>query len=110
MEKFVNILETGHTIKTAWKRDIGDTCAVPNSSPVKYSKVKFSLTQIEYDLCLENSKKLEKEYFDIKTVFIQRSMGWPEAIKTKTIKTIYERHVEEPLMTESFFLTMAKFN
>lgn len=110
MQKYVNILESGNIIKTSWKRDVGDSIAIPGTKPVQFTKVKFALTETEYAQCLENSNMMVKKYFDKKIYIINRGFGFPDSAKTIILQQIYNEVVDEPLMAESYLISLPKFN
>jgi len=102
MNQFYNILESGKTVKTLWDRQVGDR--------VESSKVKYSLTELEYNQCLENSKEIVKKYFDKKNFMISKGFGFSDDAKQTILKSIYDEIKDEPLMQESFFISMPNFN
>ena len=104
---YINILEDGTVLKTKWLRNPGERVLKPGTKTML--PIKYSLTPLEYQQCQINSKQKIEQYANKKAIFINRGFGFPETAKTLVIKQLFDEIKGEPLMQESFFISMIHF-
>jgi hypothetical protein len=71
--------------------------------------IKFTLTQQQFQECLSNRDSLVEEYAKKKAIKVRDGQGFTKEHKLEVIRDMMTERIEEPLMKETFFLSMSHF-
>ena len=106
---YYHLLEDGALCPSRQPKQIGETYLSPVSK--KQIKVKFTLTAAEYTQCIANREDLVKMWTDGKNEIVRARTGWNSVSQQGLRSKIYQEILAtgEPLMRETFFLTMQFF-
>lgn len=97
------VLEDGTILSTRWKKEPGDKHIKADRT---VGRIKYCLTREEYNKCLENRNHLVREFSLAKAEIVRAGQGWSQEKKMEILKAMYEKKSNEPLMTETFFISM----
>jgi hypothetical protein len=105
-----HILSDGTVVGSKHQLAIGDRYQKPGTP--QFLPIKFTVTNAEYTICVENSKIIVDEFNKRKTEIVRARTGWNSVSKNNVVAELYKKFVTdsgEPLMKESFFISMINF-
>lgn len=106
---YYHILEDGTTIHSRQPKAVGERYAKPGTNPVRMLPIKFSMTQSEYQQCLANREELVEIYSKKKAIKVRDGEGWTKEHKAEVLTQMMVERINEPLMKETFFISMRNF-
>lgn len=101
------LMQDGTVITSRWNKRPGEGHIKPGTN--RSMPIKFVLTKTEYIQCLENRTEIVEAYEKAKAIRIRDGLGWPAEIRKEVIINLMTKYKPEPLMTETFFMSMSHF-
>lgn len=108
-QTYYHILEDGTTVHSRMPKTVGERYAKPGTQPVKMLPIKFSMPQQDYQQCLANREELVEVYARKKAIKVRDGQGWTSEHKREVIVEMMTERINEPLMKETFFISMRNF-